>query len=302
MGAGYPIDHFRAPNTRDRFTVPPFRGFPANLARPESDGLPVLLIKSHTLEKQDRFARFCNAFSTALKKTAPTTYIDLFAGPGVLQLDRNDGLFWGSPLIAVQCPHPFHTLAFVERDPNRWEALRQRTRRLACRDETVVIVNGPAEDVLEELFQRVPRKSIAVTVVDPFRIEFSLAAVEKLAQGMPRLDLILLFAEGVDLQRNLRRSLEDPAQGIRFDAVFGSSRWRQLVNLNEPAARNAGRLRDLYLECLRQAGFSRLGNHVAVKNAKGAQVYLLLYASRADRGVQLWNATTRSKQMDFAFG
>jgi three-Cys-motif partner protein len=298
----YPIDHVRA-SRGGPAPAPSFRGFPGNLPPPALDGLSTLTISPHTKEKLHAIARFCNAFSTALKKTAPTAYIDLFAGPGVLQLETSHDLVWGSPLLALQCPEPFKFLTYVEQNPERWAALCQRARRTACRGERVTVINGPAEGVLHEVLHHVPARSIAVTVVDPFRIEFSLAAVRTLAAGLQRLDLILLFAEGMDLRRNLSQVLaREGDHAGRYDAVFGGQEWRALVNLQEPPARNAGRLRDLYLHRLREVGFSRLGDPVTVKNTAGSQVYLLLYASRADLGVRLWNHCTRPDQMTFSFG
>lgn len=241
--SAYPTEHFRVARGQGHVEVASFRGFPSNLAPPQRDGLATLSIRSHTLEKLQAAARFCNAFSTALKKTAPTTYIDLFAGPGVLELETSHELVWGSPLLALQCPEPFKVLAFVERDTARWEALRERAKRVACRGETLISINGPAENVLDDLLPFVPRDSIAVTVVDPFRIEFSMAAVRKLARGLPRLDLILLFAEGMDLQRNMELAFRDPAHAARYDAVFDGPGWRNLVKLGEPPGRNAGRVR-----------------------------------------------------------
>src|SRR5438309_1134517 len=83
----------------------------------------------------------------------------------------------------------------------------------------------------------------------------------------------------------------------RCSATAHSNDWWDSVQLHEPASRNAGRLRKLYLEKLRAVGLPKIGNEISILNSRLRQVYVLLYATRSDLGRKLWNESTDSPQL-----
>jgi three-Cys-motif partner protein len=283
------------------YEPPDHRGFPGNLLLPADDGLPILRIRPHSLAKLEAVGRFSNAYSTALKNSGHTAYVDLFAGPGLLRNAVSRKLAWGTPQIPLQCPVPFNTLVLVERDGESSDALLARVRVRARRGEHVVVINDAAEAAIDDVINKIPRGSFALALVDPFRIEFGLDAVRQMATATGRrVDLILLFADGMDLKRNLDLAMAGaPAHAPRFNAAFGGLDWRGVVVAGEPASRSAGKLIRLYLEKLRSVGFTHFGEPFLVKNRREVEVYQLLYATRADLGVKIWNACTQQSQMVF---
>jgi three-Cys-motif partner protein len=282
-----------------KYVPPGHKGFPRDLPAPTHDGLPILDIRPHSLAKLEAIGGFSNGYSTALKNTGETAYVDLFAGPGLLRNAVSNQLVWGTPQIPLQCPAPFEDLVLVEKDGKCSDALLERVRLRARRGERVTVINDAAEAAIDDVITKIPRRSFVLTLVDPFRIEFSLEAIRRLARAR-RVDLILLFADGMDLKRNLDLAMAgDPAHAPRFDAAFGGADWRGLVIPGEPASRNAGRVKELYLNKLRGVGFTHFGKPFLVKNSRGPEVYQLLYATRAALGVRIWNACTQTPQMEF---
>jgi three-Cys-motif partner protein len=278
------------------FQAAPFHGFPQSLQPPSPDNLPTLRIKAHSKAKLEAFGRYCNAFSTAMKRHC-TAYIDLFAGPGVLQKGHHS-LEWGSPLLALQCPHPFNTAIFVEKDQGRWSALATRARQIAKRREHIVLINSSAETALNLMIARVPHDCTTLVLIDPFRIEFSFDALRKLVNTIKRLDVIILFAEGMDLRRNLEAAVKgDESHVKRFDATFGGrDSWYPLVKLSDRPARNAERIREKYVEHLHSLGLLT-GNPLRVERNR-SRLYLLLFLSRSRFAINLWNNCTRPAQME----
>jgi three-Cys-motif partner protein len=283
------------------YVAPGTRGFPENLPKPEDDGLPILEIRPHSRAKLRALGKFSNAFSTALKNAGRTAYVDLYAGPGLLRHQRSKDLEWGTPQIPLQCPDPFGDLVLVERDGESADALLARVRVRAKRGEHVVVINDDAEAAIDEVIRKIPPRSFVLALVDPFRIEFSLEAIREIAAAR-RFDLILLFADGMDLKRNLDLAIAgDRAHAPRFNAAFGGDDWRGVVVAGEPASRSAGKMIALYVEKLRAAGFTHFGNPLVVRNSNEVEVYQLLYATRADLGVKIWNDCTQPAQMVFDF-
>lgn len=295
-----PIREFMA-SVDPTYVPPDYRGFPGNLPSPPEDGLPVLEIRPHSLAKLDAVGRFSNAYSTALKNIGLTAYVDMFAGPGVLRLKGSNRLVCGTPEIAAQCPTQFGSLVFVERDTASSDSLLTRMYARAKRGEHVAVINDEAESAIGDVIDMIPRRAFALALVDPFRIEFSLDAVSRLARTR-RVDLVLLFADGMDLKRNLDPALaRDPAHAPRFDKAFGGGDWRDVVEVGESPSRSAAKLIELYLGKLRSIGFSHFGRPVVVRNRREVEVYQLLYATRAELGVRIWNDCTKKPQLGFDF-
>ncbi len=275
------------------------RGFPDNLDPPEPDGLPELEVKPHSLAKLRAVGGYSNAFTTALKKEGrPTAYLDLFAGPGLLRDKTTKELRWGTPQLALQCPARFVHMVLVERDATRAQALTLRVQKRARRGETVTVITDSAELCIAEVVLQVPRVAFALTIVDPFRLEVGAETLRELVVER-RIDLIVLFPDGVDLKRNLDRALKgDPAHLPRFNAAFGSN-WHQEVDRWGSAGRDAARLQRLYLTQLGSLGLVHQGRPLQVRMTNGPEIYQLLFASRSGFAANLWNDCTKQPQMEF---
>ncbi len=286
--------YFTAP-IDSTYQPPAFIGFPGSLPPPKNDGLQDMPVEPHSLEKLRAFGRVVNGFVRLAKKYRPS-YLDLYAGPGVVS--SKGVLVWGSPLMALQCADPFTRLVFVEDDDVSYRALVSRARQVARRGEEVMILNGTAQDCLDEAIAGCPRNGLTLALVDPFRLDFSLDAVVKLATRLPRLDLLLLFAEDMDLTRNLQIALSASSSGERIDAVFGDSTWRSLYDPSQNNRWTVRRLREEYMRRLEaRAGFKYLGDPYQIRNSLGLPLYVLLYATRHQLGLKLWSQAAKPQQM-----
>jgi three-Cys-motif partner protein len=278
------------------YVPPAFKGFPSTLPPPRNDGLEIMTVKPHTLEKLWAVGKVVNGFARVVKKNRPA-YLDCYAGPGIVR--SGSTLAWGSPLLALQCADPFARLAFIERDDANYEALTVRSQQLARRGETVTLIRGDAEDCLGDALASCTSTSIVLALVDPFKIEFSMEAVKTLASHK-KLDIMMLFAEDMDLTRNLQRALDAKADNARrMDRVFGDASWRKTYDVTRGNRYNVRRLREEYLKRLeQQAGFSFIGEPYQIRNSKNVSLYVMLYMSRNKLGLKLWEGATKSAQLD----
>jgi three-Cys-motif partner protein len=286
--------HFTAP-IDSTYKPPAFVGFPGSLPSPLRDGLQEMMVEPHSLEKLRAFGRVVNGFVRATKRYRPS-YLDLYAGPGVVS--SKGLLVWGSPLMALQCADPFARLVFVEDDEVSYRALATRARQVARRGEEVTILNGGAEPCLDEAIAGCPRNGLTLALADPFRLDFGMDAVVKLATRLPKLDLLLLFAEDMDLTRNLQNALGASTSGGRVDAVFGDATWRSLYDSSQNNRWTVRRLREEYMHRLEvRAGFKYVGDPYQIRNSLGLPLYVLLYATRHQLGLKLWSQAAKPEQM-----
>jgi three-Cys-motif partner protein len=274
------------------YVAPKYRGFPGTLTRPTVDGLKVSRINPHSLEKLQAVGKYLNGFAQILSKHE-VTYIDLYAGPGVVSC--HDELLWGSPLMALQCCHRFGQHIFVERGASAAASLATRSSRLARRGEEVTVLRGRCEDRLPEVLALCQPRQFVLALVDPFRVEFSFESLRTLSTRYKRLDLILLLADGVDLTRNVAQALGDPngTSAARLDRVWGDDSWRACYDPVKSPRYNASRLREGYVERIRNdLGFRFVDDHYSVHNSKNVSLYSLIHASHHPLGSKLWKGST----------
>lgn len=90
------------------------------LEPPEDDGLFIPEVGLWSAHKHHFLRRYIDAFTTTMrmKRWSGLHYVDLFAGAGIERL-KDNGLDWGSPLIAAQAPHRFARLHLCERAASR---------------------------------------------------------------------------------------------------------------------------------------------------------------------------------------
>jgi hypothetical protein len=108
------------------------------------------------------------------------------------------------------------------------------------------------------------------------------------------MDLVTLFPEDMDIERNLRHYLASPAPN-KLDRYFGTTEWRDIAAM--PTGGGRGRtLRELYKERLqRELGYREVAHRDrAIRNKVGLELYKLIYASRHELGRTIWESVNRT--------
>jgi hypothetical protein len=159
-----------------------------------------------TDQKLEVLAGYLRSYTTALQRQ-PTArnpfrkaYIDAFAGTGYRapRPDKNEqgeqGLLFpdladdepqrlldGSPRIALQVDPPFDKYIFVERDAERCVQLETLKDEFAHRRDAIDVIQGDANDVIQELSARNWRSHRAVLFLDPYGMQVEWKTIEAVA-------------------------------------------------------------------------------------------------------------------------
>lgn len=287
---------------------------PNDLPPPTFDGLPTRPIKAHGNEKLVYWARIVDVFSIATKNkwAGRRACVDLFSSFGVN--DEGGELSWGSALLALQISVPFDTYIFGDLNPSATSALSERIRRLRIsgaeifeitlgdgpsevfsqaheikgaktKGPKIVILTGDANDapiVVRQLLPGFSGHRAVLSLLDPSGAHFNWNALSDLTLN-ERMDVLILFPEDMDIERNLTNT-------ERLDAYFGTTDWRAL----QEAPGNRGQaLRRLYEKRLVTLLDYKIGDVKVVQNRLGASIYKLIFASKDPLGLKLWNETCR---------
>ena len=235
--------------------------------------------------------RYMSIFNGGMKNFWPQRgYIDLMAGPGVCK-DRDSG----DDSTARRCSrsqasHLFGAPVLVDVDADSASDLEARTTAHAER-RTVLSKDSNAPATIDEVRQLIPSSMLTLCFVDNLGLSVTFRTLERLVAGGRPIDLLLTFAVS-DLTRNAdtARETED---GDRFDAFFGSPRWREVADRFDrgESARSdkATALADFYGEQLATLGYDNFEQLQRVMtNTKGAPLCRLVIASRHPRAIDFF--------------
>ena len=201
--------------------------------------------------KLDAISDYLGFFTAALKAKPTATspfclwYVDAFAGSGERTETRQiGGLLEGTPIKHVEITldgsarralavsPPLRRFVFIERDPNRFAALRVLERANPGRG--IALENRDANDALCELFTRPPWSlqrggrglHRGVVFLDPYGMAVKWSTLKTLADT-GALDIWYLFPLNA-VTRQLANDLDavDPKKQAKLDEIFGTPDWR----------------------------------------------------------------------------
>ncbi|HLF89573.1 MAG TPA: three-Cys-motif partner protein TcmP [Anaerolineales bacterium] len=260
-----------------------------------SDGLPALVIKQHSLEKLFYFQRYIYQFTTALKsKFEERNYIDLFSGTGLCLVRETNEEANGSALLALTTVAPFSNYYFIDLYQEHLTSLESRANAVASAQFLrKLFFQGDCNKKVYDVLKHINKKySVNLAILDGFGIECHWSTIESLS-SCQRMDLIILFPQGMNINRNLKFWVESESNSL--DLFFGANGWRKIYEQEHGRANQCIRpFLDLYQSNLRKLGYGG-ENQVReqlIRSQGGQKLYYLIFASRNPLGEKFWKQAT----------
>ncbi len=254
-------------------------------------------------DKYHFLGRYLDAFTTAMRNRYRLHYIDLFCGSGLARIKGTGEVVAGSPLIAANLRFPFHHLHLCDAAPSNIRALKERLAEHDLLNPPIVLEADANEAIGELLSGAGEYQSLSVAFVDPFGLHLDFETIRTLAQSA-RADLIILFADSMDALRNLKLYWDDPEQASNLDRWMGTNEWRGALEGLGPEERGRT-LRKFYEDRLSsELGYEHF-EQVFIENSRRREIYSLIFASKHERGAQLWRGIAEKGpggQRTFGFG
>lgn len=253
------------------------------------DGQHIPTIGEWSHDKYYFIMRYIDAFTTAMKGKAWSSlhYIDLFAGAGIVRLERSKNLEWGSPLIAAQAPNSFHRLHVCEKSKQNFDALAARLKEFR-KDSQILF--GDANDKIHEIVKEISQGSLSLAFLDPFGLHLDYDTLKALSNK--RADLIIFFPDHLDVLRNWEHNYFDNPDSNLDRCLGPGSNWREIIN-KTPQHRLAEVIRELYVEQIKSLGYTHFEYQRIY--AKGHPLYILIFCSRSDLAAKLWRGISQKE-------
>ena len=211
-------------------------------------------------EKLKCLAKYLDAYTTILSKQRQFKgffYIDAFAGPGSLQIRRqqeNDigqqsllevsqfatedtgraNYIHGSPRVALSLEKPFTHYVFIEIDQQRIQQLESLKTEFT--DREIFIRESDCNKYLVEFLEKTEGRWgewRGVVFLDPFGMQVPWETIERIGKTRA-IEVIINFPVGMAIQRLLKNSGNfTDRQRRKLDAYFGTDEWFNLLYRTE---------------------------------------------------------------------
>lgn len=247
-----------------------------------------------TQQKLEILQRYLDAYTTALKdKRFMLTYVDAFAGAGAYKAISDEyadyhELHRGSAQIALDiADKPFDRLIFIEKEPERIEALQELAGRYASRQ--ISVVGGDANQELPTFCDGMTDSDRAVVFLDPYATEVSWATVEAIA-AVEKIDCWILFPLMAIIRMMPTDREPDEELAVHLDRIFGGRGYWQGAYQDSPQlsffnsepkrgrTQESEQIADKYRERLRAVFHSTAETRRTLRNSRNGPLFELLFA------------------------
>ncbi|HEV8605559.1 MAG TPA: three-Cys-motif partner protein TcmP [Tepidisphaeraceae bacterium] len=270
------------------------------------DGLPTRKVGRWTVDKLWFWSRYLDITTRAMVGNPSwkggLAYVDLFAGPGVCTIEGTGRRIPGSVLIAANAPKPFDVILASELQRNLADALRARLASTPAAQTSHVLV-GDCNDIVHQIARKIPDRALTLAFIDPEGLHANFETIRAIA-SRGRVDLLILFADRMDIVRNVDLYERQPRS--KLDEFLGAAskwreKWPQLLNRTGDAV--ARFFANEYKTQLQQELRYQKFGEKEMRSANGP-IYRLIYASKHERGLEFWDKVTgrdRGGQTEMSF-
>lgn len=274
----------------------------SNFLQPVDDGLPMRSAGQWAKLKLDVLGYYITLSTRAMKNKLwrRRFYIDLQAGPGKNLVEETGEVLLGSPILALTKGAGYSDYRFVEQNKPLAEALSKRlqsTGKFSPESLITANCNEAVHHIVDEI-NRIDTQYIegrwpclSLAFFDPEGLELRWETVSKLA-SLNRVDLIINFSTG-GIRRYALQALEAAPGTTEMDRFFGNITWRNISSHSHRSIPVREWL-DTYKKRLEEIGFI-WGTEISVplKTTYGVELYRLLFASKHQLGVDLWEESRK---------
>lgn len=248
--------------------------------------------------KHTFLAKYVEGTRRAREKFKQRVYVDLFCGPGRIQVKGETMTRPGGAQVAWQ-----HSLrddvAFTsclvgDLDAGRAAACAERLRGIGA---PAAAFPGAAESTVDQVLGQIPKSALCLAYLDPYNLQYlSFNVIEKLAR-LPYVDFAVHFST-MDLRRNIL--MEYNPDRARFDDAAPG--WRQHV---DPLAFVRGaadeEFFDYWCGLVKKLGFSISHRMPLVRDDGNRPLYHLVFFSRHELPNRIWGDVAQGPNREFDF-
>ncbi|MES2048036.1 MAG: three-Cys-motif partner protein TcmP [Pseudomonadota bacterium] len=251
------------------------------------------------MQKHTFLAKYIEGTRQARKKFRQRIFIDLFCGPGRIQVKGESATRHGGSVVAWQHSRlsdaGFTSCLVGDLDVDRARACEARLKAFGAPARAF---EGPAEKTVDQVLRATPAGALCLAYLDPYNLQYlSFNVIEKLAK-LEYVDFAVHFST-MDLRRNVL--MERNQERVRFDLTAPG--WRDHI---DPLAFVRGdadeEFFDYWCDLVKNLGFKISQRMPLVRDHGNRPLYHLVFFSRHPLPNQIWGDVAQGQNREFDFG
>jgi three-Cys-motif partner protein len=251
------------------------------------------------LQKHTYLAKYIEGTRQARKKFRERIFIDLFCGPGRIQVKAEGRTRHGGAIIGWQHSRlsdaAFTACLVGDLDAERALACQARLKAFGAPVKSFV---GPAEETVDQVLKAIPTGALCLAYLDPYNLQhLDFSIIKKLAK-LEYVDFAVHFST-MDLRRNVL--MEFNPERARFDLTAPG--WRDRI---DPMAFVRGdadeAFFDYWCSLVKDLGFNISQRIPLVRDNGNRPLYHLVFFSRHPLPNRIWGDVAQGKNREFNFG
>jgi three-Cys-motif partner protein len=245
-------------------------------------------LEPHTAAKHAILEKYLNAWLPIMTAyNGRVVFMDAFAGPG-----EYSGGERGSPLIALDAvlghrydpvrTHAKIEFVFIEQDPQRCAHLAAKlATRTRPNNVRYQVKCGAFIDEVVSVFPLLRdesgRPAPLFAFLDPFGYSDTPIEIVGRIMRQDKSEVLINF-----MHENINRFLafDNAANQAHLDALFGTTRWRDIIVQELPPKERERRVHDLYQNQLRTVAGASYVRSFRMRNRQNATEYYLFFATK----------------------
>lgn len=249
--------------------------------------------------KHTFLAKYIEGTRRARKKFPQRVFVDLFCGPGRIQVKGESITRHGGALIAWDHSKldaaSFSSCLIGDLDHSRAAACGARLRAAGA---PVIVFNGPADATVFDIVDAIPKGALCLAYLDPYNLQYlTFNIIEHLAT-LKHVDIAVHFST-MDLRRNIL--MEYNADRARFDLTAPG--WRNHI---DPLAFIRGdadeAFFDYWCSLITNLGFTISKRMPLVRDDGNRPLYHLVFFSRHPLPNRIWDDVAQGPNRELDFG
>lgn len=250
-----------------------------------SDGMRVEVVGSWSQEKHLRLKKYVDITKKTRAKYdySGAAYIDLYCGPGKIQVRGEDAIQDGSPLLALResiKESPFTSIHIADLDIENLESCSKRLKSLP-NAPAIYSYHGKAEETALDVIKDINKSGLHLAFLDPYSIGAIPFSVIQALSRIKRMNMIIHVSE-MDLNRNIRMYKETGVLEEFAPGCVSAIDWRHKDEIVR------AELFSYWRSKLEALGYI-VGGAEKVTGDKNQPFYWLISVSRNDLGKKFWD-------------
>ncbi|MCH2092393.1 MAG: three-Cys-motif partner protein TcmP [Pseudoxanthomonas sp.] len=264
----------------------------------DSDGTRIESVGAWSQEKHDRLRKYVDITRRTRAKfvKAGSTYIDLYCGPGKVQIKGEAVIKDGGAVLAVRESAkdvPFTEVHVGDLDRKNVDDCLKGVAQVGAVTK-VFGYQGKAEETAVQITSKLHRYGLHLAFLDPYNLNALPFSIIRTLATLERMDMIIHVSE-MDLNRNIRLYKETGVLEAFAPGVVERIDWRQKDEIVRQGV-------FAHWRSLLESLDYKVGGAERVTGDKNQPFYWLVSVSRNDLGKKFWDEIRQVEpQRGFSF-